>query len=214
MENDESAPVGCVATAPCWAGLEELREGLQRYLGPRCRDANEADDVIQETFLRAARYRGSLADGRRLRAWVVQIASNVLRDRVLRSGRGPASGLEDEQCETIEGREPFPGDLRDQTVFSVAGEEIDGDTALVHLEDGLAALRASDRRVLDEYYAGGENCALAAERCGLSPELVKVRLFRARRRLERLMQQRVATARTRRLLGVNPRAKPLADAPS
>ncbi|MFT5050825.1 MAG: RNA polymerase sigma factor (sigma-70 family) [Chlamydiales bacterium] len=187
-------------TAPCWEGLERLREPLLRFLASRCRDQNEADDVIQETFVRAARYRGSLTDTRRLRSWVMRIASNVLSDRAVRSGRGPSLGLDEELCDAIEGCESFPGDGREEAWIEVGGDELDRDAVLSHLAQGLSDLRASDRSVLDTYYREGESCTVTGLRCGIEPHLVKVHLFRARRRLESLMRQRVATDRTRRLL--------------
>jgi len=183
-----------------WEGLEELREPVLRFLAARCRDQNEADDIVQETFLRAARYRGSLADKGRLRSWVMRIASNVLRDRAVRSGRGPSLGLDEELCDAIEGCESFPGDGREETWFEVGGDELDRDSVLSHLAHGLSDLRPRDRSVLDSYYGEGENCTATAMRCGIPSHLVKVHLFRARRRLESLMRQRVATERTRRLL--------------
>jgi DNA-directed RNA polymerase specialized sigma24 family protein len=70
-----------------WSGLEELRPSLQRLLARRCRDAAELDDVVQETLLRAARYRAKLSERERLRGWAMRIAINVLRDRVRRRER-------------------------------------------------------------------------------------------------------------------------------
>ena len=200
MELETTERAG-VAVAPCWGGLEPLRDTLRRFLAQRCRDDSECEDIIQETFLRAARYRGSLTDPRRLRSWVLRIATNVLRDRAARGGRGGGEVLDEELCDATEGRESFPGDARDETWFSVDGEELDREAALGHLAEGLAELKPADRRILEAYYQGGESCAAAASRCGVSPHLVKVHLFRARRRLEFAMRQRVATARTRRLLG-------------
>ena len=53
---------------------------LRRMLG---RDA--ADDAFQETFLRALRAYPSLAHGRHLRAWALQIAHNVAVDALRRT---------------------------------------------------------------------------------------------------------------------------------
>lgn len=201
MGSEESEGGGATAVVARWGGLEGLREPLRRFLLPRCRDENEADDVIQESLLRAARYRGSLTDPHRLRPWVMRIATNVLRDRALRSVRGPSFGLDDELCDTIEGREAFPGDARDEDWVRVEGEELDREAALGHLRSSLGQLKPSDRSVLNAFYKSEESCSTTARRNGVSPHLVKVHLFRARRRLECLMRQRVATARTRRLLG-------------
>src|SRR5262249_2916342 len=64
---NRSSPVVFVVHAPRWYGLEELRPLLRNFLRRHCRDGFELEDVVQETLLRAARYRGSLSDSRNLR---------------------------------------------------------------------------------------------------------------------------------------------------
>lgn len=192
---------GAVAPTHCWTGLEDLWEPLRRLLSSRCRDENEVEDVIQETLLRAARYRGSLSDPGRLRSWAGRIALNVLRDRAARTARGPSVGLDDEVSDFMEGRESFPGDAREEPWFEVEGEVLDRDGALDHLAAGWSELKPHDQSVLDTYYRGGERCSSTAKHFGISAHLAKVHLFRARRRLETLMRQRVATRRLERLLG-------------
>ena len=48
--------------------------------------------------------------------------------------------------------------------------------------------------MLDAYYAAGRGCREIGHQLGLSPGLVKVRLFRARRKLAVLLRQRIALA--------------------
>ena len=187
------------AGALCWQGLEGLRGPLRKFLAQRCRDENEAEDIIQETFLRAARYRGGLANPGRLRSWVLRIASNVFRDNAARACRGPVV-LDDELVEALEGRERFPGNDSADDWYQVAGEWMERDCVLRLLRTVMATLRPDDRDILTEHYRGAENCAQTAAACGIPRGLVKVRLFRARRRLEQLLERRVATDRTKRLL--------------
>ena len=183
----------------CWHGLEPLRDPLRKFLAQRCRDESEADDIIQETFLRAARYRGGLAHPGRLRSWVMRIASNVFRDTAARSCRGPLV-VDDEALERVEGREVAPGEDPREEWLEVAGEWMDRDVLVRLLRTVMATLKADDRDVLSEYYRGGESCATTAAVCGIPRGLVKVRLFRARRRLEQLLERRVVVDRTQRLL--------------
>jgi len=176
-----------------WAGLEELRPVLQMYLARRCRDVNEADDVIQETLLRAARYRGSLSDPARLRAWVVRIAANCLRDHLRREGRLPRGEASDEVFERIEGREHVPGEIAEDGQLSLNGEVVEKQVALRHVLGAMRRLRDEDKLVLDSYYTAQRSSLETARICDVAPDLVKCRLFRARRRLRHTLRVRLGT---------------------
>ena len=174
---------------------------LFKFLLKRCRDENEADDLVQETFLRAARYRHNLSNRARLRSWVVQIAANVFRDHVRRAQRRPASGCEEELLERVESDEPVPGELASDDPFELGGELVDKEILLAHLRSAFRRLMERDRVVLASYYGGRQSTSSTAADCGIGPELVKVRLFRARRRLERAVRLRTSEHRARRLAG-------------
>jgi RNA polymerase sigma factor (sigma-70 family) len=57
-----------------------LRAALGRFFQRHIRDADEADDLVQEVFLRIVR-RGDTAQIEHLDGYIFQTASNVLRDR-------------------------------------------------------------------------------------------------------------------------------------
>ena len=175
-----------------WGGLEELRPLLRQYLARRCRDESEIDDVIQESMLRAARYRKSLGDPARLRAWALQIARNVLRDHVRRETRLPRAEACDSAFESLEGRERAPGNFDDDPQLCVEGEVMDEERALKHLDGALRQLRFDDQFVLSTFYAGDGSSSETARVCEIAPDLVKVRLFRARKRLLRVMLHRMS----------------------
>ena len=179
---------------PTWSGLEDLRPTLRLYLTRRCRDESEIDDVVQETLLRAARYRDGLMQEGRLRPWVLRIATNVLRDYVRRENRLPRSDASDEVFERIEGRELAPGESLDEVQLSVDGAVIEKHDALRQLQRAMSQLRSEDRAVLGTYYAGIESCGETARVCAIAPGLVKVRLFRARKRLLRVLRSRLGAA--------------------
>lgn len=176
-----------------WGGLEGLEPELRRYLRRRCRDASEEDDVVQETLLRAARYRPSLLEPDRLGGWSQRIAANVLRDRRRRESR-----LARAECGTA-GLDalPDPADcLADEVRLVRVGElELELGVVLDHLERALRGLRERDRRVLRSYYQRGGETARVARELGIARGLVKVRLYRARQRLGVALRQRLAEAR-------------------
>ncbi len=182
-----------------WLGLEDLRPTLRRFLILRCPDENEIEDVIQETLLRAARYRRGLTRPERLRSWVMRIAANVFHDRRREATRMGSLELDEESEEAPPSREPEPGGNEREMWLEIEGESIEREQALHLLADAFRFLRLADRSVLSSYYGGEESCASTAIDCGLSPALVKVRLFRARRRLERRVRQSVLSLKGGRL---------------
>jgi RNA polymerase sigma-70 factor (ECF subfamily) len=66
--------------------FDELRPGLFRYLRWRGSSAEEADDAIQETFLRLHAHLLTGRPQENLRAWVFRVAGNLVRDE-RKSGR-------------------------------------------------------------------------------------------------------------------------------
>ncbi|MSR63997.1 MAG: sigma-70 family RNA polymerase sigma factor [Planctomycetes bacterium] len=177
---------GCLDEA-AWEGLEELRDGLRAFLVRQVADENDVEDAIQETFLRAARYRRR----RRvlsLRPWALRIALNVLADAHRRGVRTQASGGSDEAFDPPARPAPSPADQ----AYRVADLWLDGEAASELVSHGLGALRQQDRSLLDAYYGGTCATASAAAECGIPRKLVKVRLHRARQRLARALRRRVA----------------------
>jgi RNA polymerase sigma-70 factor, ECF subfamily len=184
-----------------WTGLDELRPYLRTYLGRRCRDESEVDDMIQETLIRAARYRTGLTDTDRLRSWVLRIASNVFRDHLRRESRLPRLGTPEDVLPILESREPVPGELRDEPIVTFDGLVMERDAAVARIGGALRLLRPEDRDVLGSFYGGERSCGRTAIECDIPPGLVKVRLFRARRRLVRTLRWLLAAERHARLLG-------------
>ncbi len=147
---------------------------LRRFLLRRCRDENEVEDMVQETLMRAARYRRHLTHRDRLRSWVLQIASNVFLDHMRRSVRRPVVGVRDEVLEELPGGEPSPGELLDDDLLELGGDELDKQLVLGMLSGALEGLFDRDQLVLSSYYGGGQSTAVTASICGIRPELVKV----------------------------------------
>ncbi|MDF1837112.1 MAG: sigma-70 family RNA polymerase sigma factor [Planctomycetota bacterium] len=167
-----------------WSGLEEHRTTLRRYLKSRCVDENDIHDIIQESFLRAARYRRVPMDRDRLRGWLMRIASNVQVDKVRSRAKGPTTGLPQEIWETVGER------VQEEARFPWGEGELRMGEALQCLEQASHEMRPQDRRVLTEFYLQRSGTEQIAERLGVSPSMVKVRLFRARRRLKVLLEKR------------------------
>ena len=131
------------------------REPVSRFLRRFVGEGGAAEDLTQETFLRALNASYS-ANGQE-RAWVFQIARNLARDHLRGHARvGPATPLEDR-----------PGRARDPLLA-------------LELDAALAALGEEDREVFLLKEVGGLGYAEIATACGLTPDAVRSRLHRAR----------------------------------
>ena len=70
--------------------LEEWAPRVYRFALRLCNDPHIAEDLAQETFLRAWRHRGRLRDERVARVWLFRITANLWRDQ-LRRNRSPVA---------------------------------------------------------------------------------------------------------------------------
>lgn len=179
-----------------WAGLEELRPLLFKHARKRCRDEAEAEDIIQETFIRAARYRPALNDPDRFKAWVLRIASNVHLDLLRREVRYSRTENQDDWLHSIESEDLGEGTSGVVAEHGSLGSlEVEMHEALHHLPHAFGELPSSDREVLEVFYGGSENCLDLALHFEISRSLAKVRVFRARKRLTKALRRRIGLCR-------------------
>lgn len=188
--DEGDAPLPALASSD-WSGLEDLRPDVRAALARHSCRASELDDVVQESLIRAARYRGSLTDTERLRGWVIRIALNVMRDHMRRDLRIPRVEEAEEVFASVEGREGIPGEDPDDEPVEAEGLVFEREYVMRHLDMALAELPRMDQRVLGAWYADADDVRASQVRESMS-ELAKVRAFRARSRLTRLMRSRLA----------------------
>ena len=174
-----------------WAGLADLQTTLRCFLLRRCPDPNELEDVVQETLLRAARYRSNLQENDRLKSWTMRIATNVLADRRRRGWRYFSAGDEDGVDDDLSKETP------DDPPFRIGRFDVDRSDAVQLMTRVMEAMRDDDRTVLASFYGGDESCRSTASECDIPAHLVKVRLFRARKRLCSAMRHRLALDNSR-----------------
>ena len=143
---------------------------LQAWFERETGDASEAEDLLQETFVRVHERLDTLVDAGSLRAWVGTIARNVLVDHRRRRGTRAAA-------------------VADEAALPSAREPDDGLESVVAgwLEAYLAELEPADSEALRLVDLEGRTQRELAERQGLSLSGAKSRVQRARARLrERL----------------------------
>jgi RNA polymerase sigma-70 factor (ECF subfamily) len=155
------------------AELEQLfrehERGLGQFLRQLVNDHALADDLIQETFLAAAREREKLPSIERPKAWLFQIARNRAL-HAMRGRRRAFAALQRMAREAgIRGRHP---------------EAPEDPTEAMAVREHLAAhLKPEERALLILRYVHGFKSPELAEIVGRSPDAVRKELSRTRRRL-------------------------------
>ncbi len=139
------------------------KDELRRFLAHRSGGAAEADDLLQDVFLRAVLQGADFCRVENPRAWLFQVARNLLVDRLR---------LTKEQV-------PLPDDL-----FTEAPQQTDPVDLLSHcLPRVLSELSVEDREAIVLCDIQGLTQKAFAERLRLSLPAAKSRVQRARRRL-------------------------------
>jgi len=136
---------------------------LRVFLAHRAGSAAEADDLLQEVFLKALHQGKDFCSIENARAWLFQVARNLLVDRLR---------LSKEQV-------PLPDDLHAET----PAEPVPVDLLSHCLPRVLSELSADDREAITLCDIQGMTQKTFAERLGLSLPAAKSRVQRARLRL-------------------------------
>jgi len=146
------------------------------------RDADEAESILQQTFIKACQKIGDFEGRSALGTWLYRIATNEALMK-LRRRRAPMASIE-EIGETIQPND-LPQNLSEWPV-DPADAVLDSELR-DHLEEALAALPETLRVVFVLRELQGLSTADTAETLGLGQSAVKVRLHRARLRLRELL---------------------------
>jgi RNA polymerase sigma-70 factor (ECF subfamily) len=141
-----------------------LRAYVYRVVG----NASDADDIVQEAFLRILRTDVPADSDEHLRRYLYRVASNLIVDRWRR--RRHEMGEERILNEPASPRPRYEDDAAVAKIF--------------------AELKPRDRALLWLAYVEGESHEEIASSLGVGRRGVKVMLFRARRRLRDLLQAR------------------------
>lgn len=94
-ETEPAAPV--IARQRLAEAFTELRAPICRYLLALGLDPGQAEEVLQETFLRLCQHLAADGQQANLRGWVFRVAHNLARDEQRRKRRRPAQSFEDAQ---------------------------------------------------------------------------------------------------------------------
>lgn len=149
--------------------MVDLVPQLRAFARSLCRDATRADDLVQETLVRALSSLGQFTPGTNLKAWLFTIVRNEYYT-YLRRGR----------FETLDDR---AGALPEPSV----PPEHEGELQLRDLNRALGQLPPDQREALILVTASGFSYEEAAAICGCAVGTIKSRVGRAREQLLRLL---------------------------
>lgn len=140
--------------------VNALGADLYRFAYWLCRDRSRAEDLVQETFLRAWRSLGDLREEKVAKSWLFTI-------------------LRREHARYYERYTPAWDQTEPDDIPVDAAEPAD----ILHLRQSLARLPEEYREPLLLQILGGFNCDEIAAMLGLSKSAVMTRLFRARQKM-------------------------------
>ncbi len=176
-----------VLTDEAGALFSTYHDRIYRYVLSLVHNPSEAEDVTQDTFLRAYAHRDSLREPNAVRGWLYRIATRVCLDR-LRQCTAPVS-LDDE-----EGARP---------VDSVPSTSPSAQEIAEREESGACVQRCLDflsdsyRAVILLHEAHSLTAVEIGELLGESEGTIKIRLHRARRKLQEIMQMGCAVSESK-----------------
>jgi RNA polymerase sigma-70 factor (ECF subfamily) len=154
---------------------------VRGFLLRLCGDLALADDLMQETFIRVHRGRGSFVMGAAALPWMLAIARNALRDHARRAQVRPGTRTVDRNAGELVQSEA-PPDARGDEVL--AGQEM-----LELVRSVLQQLPALQREAFVLLRFEGMSVSEAAQVLGTTEGAVKVRAFRASEALRTALDQ-------------------------
>ena len=150
------------------AVYDALADRLHAYLRRHVRDLHGCDDLLQETFLRMHKARGTFVAGAPVLPWAFAIARRLVVDRARRD-RGAPVNVDDVDADPLT---RLPAGERPEHV-------VEAREASRRLARALAGLPESQRTAFELLKQDGLTLAEAAEVLGVSVTAVKLRAHRA-----------------------------------
>jgi RNA polymerase sigma-70 factor, ECF subfamily len=140
------------------------------------RNPSDAEDAVQEAFLRVLRHRDTLAEVRDQRVWLIRIVWNIVLDRKRRAKTRPETDDVDELTRVL------PSDGLSAEAHAAAAQHH------AHVLSCVEKLPAKERQVLMLSAFEELTSVEIASVLGITESSVRSRLFRARNLMADLLQ--------------------------
>lgn len=149
------------------------------------------EDITQETFLKAYQALHTYRRGASFERWLMKIAVNACYDELRRMKRRREFSLAD----LAEDERTWLEEALAKPAFEVFEQQQQSEDAAAVAEKLLATLSPEDRLVMLLYERDGLSTAEIGDLMGWSRSKVKIRLFRARRALDKRLRRLLRAAR-------------------
>ncbi len=169
-----NSTISAVSTADVGELWRELADPLRGFLRARVRSVADAEDLLQEVFVRIQRRLPELREPAKLQGWVYRIARNVVVDHY-RAQKGKASAALD--------FDPVAG-AGDDAVDPAGRDAVD---LTPSLRSFIAALPEEYREPLVRHAFQGDSIEAVATALGLTVTATKSRVRRARLKLREML---------------------------
>lgn len=162
-----------LAVGPVENALSQQIPHVYRLAVRLCRDRSLADDLTQETMVKAVQKLEQLQSADRLRVWLLQILANTWRDHLRKQARRKHEPL---TRELVRHEQPIERNLESQ-------EELQ--TVL----DTMDSLPERQRAVLHLFAVEQLSLVEIGEILNMNPSTARVNLFHARQSMKRKLPQ-------------------------
>jgi RNA polymerase sigma-70 factor (ECF subfamily) len=157
--------------------VEEYGATLYRVAYSVTRNVSEAEDAVQETFLRVLRHRDKLGEIRDHRVWLVRIVWNVVLDKKRRAKTRPETDDISDHARALRAS-GLPADQ-----FAISSQQYRRILAIID------QLPQKEREAILLSAVEELSTAQAAEVLGTTESSIRSRIFRARRILAELLEK-------------------------
>ncbi len=148
--------------------IEAHSQDLYKYALWLCKDKNMAEDVMQETFLRAWKSLDSLREAKAAKSWLFTIFRR-------------------EHARQFERKQFDYKDVEHMDTIADANMGYDSRPEAFALRNALVKLPEKYREPLEMQVLGGFSCDDIANMLGISSSSVMTRLFRARKKMRHIL---------------------------
>ncbi|SEP17777.1 RNA polymerase sigma factor [Paenibacillus sp. OV219] len=151
--------------------VQRFKGHVYRYAVGMLGDRMDAEDVSQETFIKAYYSVSSLDNEYAFSSWIIRIAANLCKDRLKKRTNTPEQEMNEEQNKRI------------------ADQHATDPLEKLSIEEGLSRLSVGHREVLLLHEIQGYNYEEIAEMIDVPLGTVKSRLFAARINLRKELRR-------------------------
>ena len=161
--------------------FERFHDSIYRYILRVVHQATEAEDLTQETFLRAHQHLSDLQSPEAIRSWLYRVATNICFDRF----RQTAYRIEPQSLDEEDRKATYLEDrLLEESDELTLEQVVDKAEMSTCIQSYIGRLADDYRITILLHDIHGMTCSEISQILSCSLELTKIRLYRARQKLK------------------------------